>query len=96
METNINLKERIAAFIFDHDWNESEARPSEETCHAIAEEFLRATPAVNAAPELLEALEDVLSEACDFARAQNDQVWMDEYEWHNKAQAIIAKAKGEE
>jgi hypothetical protein len=36
----INDKEHIAAIIFDFDEDEEYVRPSEETCHKIAEEIL--------------------------------------------------------
>jgi len=35
-------KELIASIIFDHLWEDPEARPTEETCHDLAEEILNA------------------------------------------------------
>lgn len=33
----VDTKESIAALIFDHEYDEDEVRPTEDTCHALAE-----------------------------------------------------------
>lgn len=40
VEDYLNKKEQIAAIIFDYDYPEEEERPSELSCHNIAEEIL--------------------------------------------------------
>jgi len=38
----LELKEVIAEILFYRDWEEPEQRPSEETCHKIADDILEA------------------------------------------------------
>lgn len=89
-----DMKEAIAAILFDWDYETPEERPHEEVCHQIAEAILNTIPVF----EMLKALKSVAAVA-QKARdnkgfADTPGIWMEFADAMREVDTVIASVEG--